>query len=43
MKCITKLINEKEEEISDPDKILKYEEDFYQNLYIQSNKLAMKK
>ena len=32
-KCITKLINEKEEEISDPEKILKYEESFYQNLY----------
>jgi hypothetical protein len=33
MKCITKLINEQEEEIGEPEKILEYEETFYKNLY----------
>jgi hypothetical protein len=33
MKCITKLVNEKEEEINNPDKILEYEENFYKKLY----------
>ena len=35
IKCITKLINEKEEEINDPEKFLEYEENFYKNLYSQ--------
>jgi hypothetical protein len=33
MKCITKLINEQGAEIKDADLILKYEEEFYKNLY----------
>jgi hypothetical protein len=33
MKSITKLIKENEEEISEPKQILKYEEEFYKNLY----------
>ena len=32
-KCITKLLDENEQEIGDPDKILEYEESFYKNLY----------
>jgi hypothetical protein len=32
-KCITKLIDENEETISDDDEILKYEAKFYKNLY----------
>jgi hypothetical protein len=37
MKCITKLIDDQENIISEPDKILEYEENFYKNLY--SNKV----
>ena len=33
MKCITKLIDEEEQEIDNPDKILEYEEKFYKELY----------
>jgi hypothetical protein len=33
MKCITKLLNEDDTEITLPDKILEYEETFYKNLY----------
>jgi hypothetical protein len=33
MKCITKLINENQEEINEQGKILKYEEYFYKTLY----------
>ena len=33
MKCITKLITEDSKEINKQDEILKYEEDFYKNLY----------
>ena len=35
MKCITKLIDEQEKEISEPDEILKCEEHFYKELYSQ--------
>ena len=37
MKCITKLINEEEQEIDNPDTILEYEEQFYKNLYSNNN------
>ena len=34
-KCITKLINEQEQEINKADEILEYEEKFYKDLYSQ--------
>jgi exonuclease III len=33
MKCITKLIDDQEKEINEPNQILEYEESFYKNLY----------
>ena len=39
MKCITKLTNEDEtEDITDQDKILEYEEQFYKTLYSNPTK-----
>ena len=38
-KCITKLINESDEIIEDSNEILKYEEEFYKNLYTQPEEL----
>ena len=35
MKCITKLVDESENEITDPDEILKYERNFYNQLYTE--------
>jgi exonuclease III len=38
MKCITKLIDEEENEITQSEKILEYEENFYKNLYSNPHK-----
>jgi hypothetical protein len=38
MKCITKLVDESENEITDQDEILKYEKDFYNQLYTEKQK-----
>ena len=37
-KCITKLINEKDEIVDKQDEILKYEAEFYKNLYTEPKK-----
>ena len=42
MKCITKLIDEEDQEIDSPDKILEYEEKFYKNLYSNNNPMKIK-
>ena len=39
IKCITKLIDEEEKEITEADEILKYEEKFYKNLYTEKKNL----
>ena len=38
MKFITKLLNEVNNQITDADEIVKYEETFYKNLYSRPNK-----
>ena len=38
MKCITKLLNEDDLEVTNADDILKYEETFYKNLYSKPTK-----
>jgi exonuclease III len=38
MKCITKLLKDDDTEITEPGKILEYEESFYKNLYSKPNK-----
>ena len=40
MKCITKLIDDDNKEITEADKILEYEETFYKNLYTKTIKNA---
>jgi hypothetical protein len=38
-KCITKLVNEQKEELTDSEKILEYEAEYYKKLYSESNVL----